>query len=154
MNEVRSPAKSLARILDSSFKIPGTNIRFGLDPIIGLVPGLGEWITSILSSYIVYEAYRDGVSRATLVRMVINIIIDSGIGAIPIIGDWFDLLWHSNNKNIALWERSAKRKSSGVLDFIFVVSLIACVLAVSTAIVYLILTGMSYLIGEMRHGIK
>ena len=95
----------LARLMDSLFSIPGTQIRFGLDAIIGLIPGLGDTLTSFVSLYILKVASRYGVPRVTLVRMAMNIAIDYVVGIVPVMGDVFDVYWKANLKNVELLRR-------------------------------------------------
>lgn len=95
----------LARLLDSQFCIPGTNIRFGLDSIFGLVPVAGDTVTAAMAAYIIFEAFRIGVSRTIIVRMLGNLVIDWVVGSIPIVGDLFDLGFKANQRNIHLMER-------------------------------------------------
>lgn len=97
--------RTLARALDSAIVIPGTSMRFGLDPIIGLVPGLGDLAGAVLSGYIVIEGIRMGVSRAGVARMLANVGIDAIVGSVPVLGDLFDAGWKANNRNVALIER-------------------------------------------------
>jgi hypothetical protein len=97
--------RTLARALDSALRIPGTSFRFGLDPILGLVPALGDLAGAVLSGYIVLAGIRMGVSRSGVLRMVGNIAIDTLVGSVPIVGDLFDAGWKSNNRNVALIER-------------------------------------------------
>jgi hypothetical protein len=91
--------------LDSGIPLPGTSFRFGLDPIIGLIPGVGDAAGAILSGWILLAAARRGLPRITLVRMAINIGIDAVVGAIPILGDAFDFVWKANVMNVGLIER-------------------------------------------------
>jgi len=91
--------------LDDAIRIPGTNIRFGLDPVIGLVPGLGDLLGGAASAYIILEAARAGASASILVRMAANVGIDTLIGALPVIGDLFDFAWKSNARNVRLLAR-------------------------------------------------
>lgn len=98
-------ARVLARALDSAIGIPGTSIRFGLDPLIGLVPGLGDLAGAALSGYIVVTGMRLGVSRSVVMRMLANVAIDTVGGSLPLLGDLFDAGWKSNNRNVALIER-------------------------------------------------
>ena len=95
-----------ARVLDDAFAVPGTNIRFGLDAIVGLIPGLGDLVTSAMSFLIVFAAWQRGLPRVTVARMVGNIAVDTLLGAMPIVGDLFDLAWKSNKKNLALLKRA------------------------------------------------
>ena len=102
--------------MDSAYRVPGTSIRFGWDPIVGLVPGLGDVATASFSALVLFRALRLGVPRVVLVRMVLNILIDLVAGAVPFIGDLFDVAWQSNSMNFALLERHAQpgvKPSSG-----------------------------------------
>src|SRR5688500_11473489 len=101
-------ARALSRILDSAIGIPGTPLRIGLDAIIGIIPGGGDILGAALSSYIILAAARRGVPRAVLWRMVANVAIDTGFGAVPLIGDFFDVAWRSNTRNVDLLERHAR----------------------------------------------
>ncbi len=92
----------LARLLDTAVLIPGTSIRFGADAVLGLVPGIGDLITTLVSSYIVYEAHRLGAPKRLIARMIGNVVLDSTLGAIPLAGDVFDVLWRANRRNVAL----------------------------------------------------
>ncbi len=102
--------RAIARLLDAQFGIPGTSWRFGADSLIGLVPGLGDSATALVSLYILIEAYRLGVRPSTLARMGWNVALDLGLGAVPLLGDVFDLFWKSNLKNIELLERDLARR--------------------------------------------
>jgi hypothetical protein len=95
----------LARVMDGAVGVPGTRFRFGLDPIIGLVPGIGDAIGAIVSVFIVFQAARLGAPKSTLVRMMSNIGLDTIVGEIPLLGDLFDFGWKANNRNIALLEQ-------------------------------------------------
>ena len=94
--------EAVSRLMDSAFEIPGTKLRFGLDALIGLVPVLGDLVSQIVSSYIIWEARRIGVSRFTMARMIANSAIDTVVGIIPFAGDAFDLAFRANLKNLAL----------------------------------------------------
>jgi uncharacterized membrane protein len=98
-------AATFAYWLDAGIRVPGTNLRFGLDPILGLIPGFGDAAGAILAGWILIEAVRLGASRATLLRMAGNVAIDAVGGAIPLIGDAFDFVWKANLRNVALLER-------------------------------------------------
>ena len=93
---------ALATLLDTAFLLPGTNIRFGLDALIGLVPVIGDAVTTLISLYIVREARALGVSRFVIARMLANVAIDGMVGAVPFVGDMFDVAWRANRRNIAL----------------------------------------------------
>jgi hypothetical protein len=92
----------LSRLLDEQFRIPGMKYRIGLDGLLGLIPGIGDAAGALLSTYILYEAIRLGVPRTVLLRMIANIGIDTLGGAIPVVGDIFDMAWKANKKNAAL----------------------------------------------------
>jgi hypothetical protein len=105
-----------SRLMDSAYRVPGTRLRFGLDPIIGLVPGAGDLATSSFSAILLYRAFRLGVPGVVLIRMVLNILVDLLAGAVPVVGDMFDVAWKSNSMNLALLERHERpgvKPSSG-----------------------------------------
>lgn len=97
--------RRLAWWLDEGIRVPGTRIRFGLDPVLGLVPGLGDVAGALLGVAILMEAHRRHMPGTTLVRMAANIIIDTTAGAVPLLGDALDFVWKSNRKNLDLLER-------------------------------------------------
>ncbi len=92
----------LGELLDNSIPVPGTNFRFGIDAIIGLVPGVGDLIGGALSYYIVLEAARLGASRGLLIKMGYHVVVDMAVGAIPLLGDLFDAGYKANLRNFAL----------------------------------------------------
>ena len=96
--------RTLARVLDSAVRIPGTQVRIGADSIFGLVPVVGDIAGAALSGYIVLASARLGAPASTLARMVINIAIDTIVGSVPILGDMFDVGWRANMKNVNLLE--------------------------------------------------
>jgi len=93
---------ALANLLDTAFILPGTNVRFGIDAIIGLVPGIGDAITTLISLYIVREARELGAPRRLIARMLMNVALDGAVGAVPFLGDAFDVMWRANRRNVAL----------------------------------------------------
>lgn len=132
------------RLMDSAYQVPGTKVRFGWDPIIGLVPGVGDVATSAFAAAILYHACRLGVPRIVIIRMVINILIDLLAGLIPFAGDVADFAWKSNTLNLALIERHERpgvRPTSGD----WAVVLLACTLVgVVVAMVLLAAATMGY----------
>jgi hypothetical protein len=92
----------LAMTLDSAWSLPGTRFRFGADSLIGLIPGVGDMVTLGLSGYLVMEARRLGAPPAMLRRMAINVGLDAAIGAVPVLGDAFDVVFKANRRNMAL----------------------------------------------------
>lgn len=99
----------LAHLLDTAVRIPGTGIRFGADSIVGLAPGVGDALTGLLSAYIVAEAWRLGLPRRKILRMALNVGLDSTVGAVPILGDLFDLAFKSNRRNLRIIEEHLGR---------------------------------------------
>lgn len=100
----------LTRLLDTAVAIPGTNFRFGADGVIGLVPGIGDALTTAMSAWIVYEAHQIGVPKHVLMRMIGNVAADSVVGAVPLLGDVFDVLWKANRRNMRLLREHLDRE--------------------------------------------
>ncbi|HEY4051710.1 MAG TPA: DUF4112 domain-containing protein [Acidobacteriaceae bacterium] len=110
----------LAHVLDDWFRIPGTSIRFGLDGLIGLVPGLGDILAGLASCIIVFAAWVRGVPYITLIRMLVNLGLDVVIGAVPFLGDAFDIAWKANRRNYALLvERLEQPRAQTWRDWVF-----------------------------------
>jgi hypothetical protein len=113
--------RRIAWILDDLVRVPGTSRRFGLDPVLGLLPGGGDIAGGALSAWIVVQAARLGAPSPVLMRMGWNIVVDTVLGAVPLIGDLFDASWKANRRNVALLERhlaepgQARRSSRLVL---------------------------------------
>ena len=99
----------LTRLLDTAIGIPGTNIRLGADGIIGLVPGIGDAITTAMSAWVIYEAHQLGVPKHLLLRMVGNVAADSLIGSVPLVGDVFDVMFRANRRNMRLLREHLER---------------------------------------------
>lgn len=97
--------RTLALLLDRAIRIPGTRIRIGLDPILGLLPGLGDALAVGLSGYLIVQAARAGAPRGLLLRMLWNVAVDAIVGSVPLVGDVFDVAWAANVKNVELLER-------------------------------------------------
>jgi Domain of unknown function (DUF4112) len=95
----------IAHVLDDWFRIPGTRIRFGLDGIVGLIPGLGDILGGLASCILIFAAWYRGLPYVTLVRMVVNVAVEVIIGTIPFLGDAFDIAWKANRRNYALMTR-------------------------------------------------
>jgi hypothetical protein len=92
----------LATVFDTAFILPGTNVRFGVESILRLIPGIGDAVASALSCYLLYEAHRIGVPKLLFARMVANVILEGTVGAVPIAGDAFDIYFRANRRNVAL----------------------------------------------------
>jgi hypothetical protein len=122
-------AKVIALVMDTMFKVPGTNVRFGLDPIVGLVPGLGNAVGAIVSSIVLFQSARSGIPRIVLVRMALNVLINTAAGAVPLIGDLFSVWWKSNVRNYRLYQKHASDTAvSTRKDWYFVIVLVSLIL--------------------------
>jgi uncharacterized protein DUF4112 len=102
--------EGLARLMDGALVIPGTHLRFGLDALVGLVPVVGDVISGLISSYLIWEARQLGAPRWLIARMMANTLLDTTIGAIPLLGDAFDIMFRANMKNMALLRRHMERR--------------------------------------------
>ncbi|MBD2163177.1 DUF4112 domain-containing protein [Calothrix membranacea FACHB-236] len=130
--------RQLSRILDNAITIPGTQVGVGIDPILGLLPVGGDFLGVMLSCYIVVEAARLGIPRATIGRMVFNIIVDGLVGSFPMLGDLFDFAWKANTLNIQLLEDNLKFSSqSQKADRLFIFALVAGLLVIAIVLVVL-----------------
>ena len=99
----------LATLFDTAFILPGTNVRFGVESLLRLIPGIGDAIASVLSCYLLYEARRLGVPRLLFARMVGNVMLEGVVGAVPLAGDAFDVFFRANRRNVALLRRHFAR---------------------------------------------
>ncbi len=119
--ELEESLESLSHYLDNWVKIPVVGWRFGLDALIGLIPNVGDMVTSLASFYILIAGVRYGVPKITLLRMAFNIGLDYVVGSIPFIGDAFDFVWKSNKQNVDLIRERATGKNVGTTsDYLFV----------------------------------
>ena len=119
--EVEESLETLSTYLDGLFRVPGTGWKFGLDSLIGLIPNVGDMVTSLASFYILIAGVRYGVPKITLLRMAFNIGLDYVVGSIPFIGDAFDFVWKSNKQNMNLIRERATGKNVGTTsDYLFV----------------------------------
>jgi hypothetical protein len=100
----------LARLFDTAFMLPGTNIRFGIEALMRLVPGIGDAAASALSCYLLYEAHRLQVPSPVFARMVVNVAIEGVVGAIPVLGDVFDVGFRANRRNVAILKEHFERE--------------------------------------------
>ena len=131
---------NIAALLDDMFRIPGTKIRFGLDALIGWIPGIGDAMAGIASFLIVFAAWRRGVQPVTLVRMIANILLETTLGAIPVAGDIFHVFWKANRRNYKLLIREKEQPGSNAgRDWVFLaVILLTAIAAVGIPIGILI----------------
>jgi hypothetical protein len=100
----------LATLLDVAFQIPATNIRFGIEAILRLVPGVGDMAASALSCWVLVEAHRLGVPRTLMIRMIGNVVVEGIAGAVPVAGDLFDVGWRANRRNVRLLREYFERE--------------------------------------------
>lgn len=105
---------AVAHLLDTAFRIPGTNQRIGIDAFIGLVPGIGDAVTTLLSTYVIWEAKQLGVPRRVLARMMINLGIHATVGTIPVFGDAFDAFFRVNRRNMRILRKHLGLKGEAV----------------------------------------
>ena len=132
--------RTLARVQDELFRIPGTRIRFGLDALVGLIPGVGDALTGGVSVYLLVTATRMGAPPSVVARMAGNVALDLLVGAIPLLGDLFDLGWKANVRNVRLLEQHAidplgARRSSRIVLWVAVLSIVGLVVGVAWAAV-------------------
>ena len=135
--------RTMTHVLDNAIVIPGTDIRFGLDPILGLLPGGGDAIGSVMSVYIVAECLRLGLPKATLTRMLSNLFLDTLVGAVPMAGDLFDMGWKANSRNLKLLEahlndpapQTAADRQFIVLILLGLIGILAIALVLTTLLV-------------------
>jgi hypothetical protein len=131
--------RRVARMLDSALPVPGTSFRFGLDPILGLIPGLGDLVSPLFTLGMLFQARDLGVPRVVQLRMIFNVAIDVLTGFVPLIGDLFDFAWKANNRNLALLERHAyEEHTPSAGDWAFVAVCVA-LLVVIAAVPFLLL---------------
>lgn len=97
--------RQLSRLMDTSLRIPGIGFRIGLDPILGLIPGAGDLISTAFSGYIIFLATRFGIPRQDLTEMIFNVALESVVGTVPLVGDLFDAYYKSNIRNLAILEK-------------------------------------------------
>jgi hypothetical protein len=130
----------IASLLDDMWRIPGTKIRFGLDALIGWIPGIGDVMAGVASCVIVFASWRRGVAPVTLARMVANILLETAVGGVPVVGDVFHIFWKANRRNyrILIREKEQPRLKTW-RDWIFLgILVIGALVAVTIPIVVLI----------------
>ena len=126
--------RGLQRLLDDAFRVPGTNLRFGWDPLVGLIPWAGDVLTAVFSAAIILQAHHMRVPRVVQLRMLLNVAIDVVVGVIPLIGDLADFAWKSNALNFALLERhAAQPRPATAGDWVFVAGVLAVVAVIAIA---------------------
>jgi hypothetical protein len=136
---------AFARLLDTQFKIPGTNWRFGLDPILGLIPGVGDFLSFLMQAWLVLSIFSKGVSGELAARLTFNILLDTLVGSIPIIGQAWDFWFKANQRNLKLatdyWHYN-KYKSNGWGYWLLLIALLIGAIAL---IVFLVITVIQFI---------
>jgi uncharacterized protein DUF4112 len=124
--------RAMQRWLDDAFRVPGTSLRFGWDPIIGLLPWIGDVVTAMMSLAIIVEGHRMRLPRVVQIRMLLNVVIDVVLGIVPVVGDAADVLWKSNAKNMALLEQHSPAVGPATAgDWLFVTGIALAVITVA-----------------------
>jgi hypothetical protein len=137
-------ARLLAQVLDRSIGVPGTDIRIGLDPIIGLIPGFGDAVAGLAGSMILFLAAQLHIPKIVLVRMSVNIALNGAIGSIPLLGDLFSVWFQSNVRNVELLERHVgEDRTSTSADWAFVLALLLLIVGVFVGLLLAIAWGLN-----------
>ena len=152
--EVEQSLEQLSRYMDGLFRIPGTGWRFGLDALVGLVPGVGDFATTAVSLYILASGVRYRVPKVTMLRMAANVGVDYLVGSIPFLGDIFDFYWKANQKNVELLrERSTatpeEARGGRASDWLFLAVIVLVLLALLVGSITLSLYLLSLLRGNI-----
>ena len=137
----------ISKLLDSKFRIPGTNIRFGLDPIFGLLPVAGDVGTMLISLSLIYTMYRNGASGQLVAKMILNVLLDALFGSIPVFGAFFDVYYKANNRNVKLLKQyyhEGKHRGSAT-GFLIVVMGVTMIILVG--LFYVLWMTSNYLLG-------
>lgn len=141
--------RRVAWLMDRSIPIGG-RFRVGLDPLLGLIPGLGDWVGAGVSLWMIYEAMRLGLPTAVLARMGVNVAVEAAFGSVPVLGDFFDAAWQANQRNLALVERHydgrlrprSMRRIGWAFAFLALLFLTAF-----AGLIYLVVRGIAWLAG-------
>ncbi|HYB98892.1 MAG TPA: DUF4112 domain-containing protein [Candidatus Limnocylindrales bacterium] len=130
-SKVPAWAERLVLFLDDGFVLPGTSFRVGFDAVLGLIPGIGDLITTSTSLSLLYLAHERGVPKPVIARMVLNVAVDAAVGAIPVLGDVFDVVFKANRRNLTLLQRyDVAPRQATVRDSIFLITAAMVMLAV------------------------
>ena len=136
IERVRRRLAALAWLLDNSIALPGTRFRIGLDAVIGLIPGFGDLVGALLSTFIVREAARVGAPPSVLTRMAFNVVVEGLVGFIPVLGDVFDAAWKSNQRNVVLLEEHLQNPRRAVRSSRLFVALL-----IAGLVIFIVITG-------------
>jgi hypothetical protein len=132
-----------SKLLDSQFTIPGTSMKFGLDPIVGLIPGAGDVVTYIMSALLIIAMFQRGASGKLVMKMVGNAALDMLVGSIPVLGSIFDFTYKANDRNVKLFHEfheEGKHKGSGIGYIILFIAILFALLAVSVLLAGWVIT--------------
>jgi hypothetical protein len=135
----------IAKLMDSQFKIPGTGFRFGLDGLIGLIPGAGDLSTFAVSAYMLTIMAKNGASGFVLARMVVNVLLDAAIGSIPVLGDLFDIVFKANMRNLRLMQQHYKEGRHRGSAWKVIIPIIIILLLIVVGFIWLTYKLLSYL---------
>lgn len=125
--EAEAMIEQIAWLMDRSIQIGG--MRVGIDPILGLIPGIGDVFSTLISTVLIVQAHRSGVPKATVLRMMANVGIDTAVGAIPFVGDVFDFAWKANAKNLELYRSAVRGERRAKQDWGFLAIVVVALLA-------------------------
>jgi hypothetical protein len=150
--------EQLADWMDTRFEVPGLRWRFGLDALLGLIPGLGDAVTFFVSCYMLSAAARLGVPRIVIVRMALNVAVDLVIGSIPVLGDLLDVAWKANTRNLQLLRRTLEtplnsRRRTAWTDWVIVIGGLAALFVALMTIVFLTWTAIGWVFAKLTAGI-
>lgn len=124
--------RRVAQLLDSAVTVPGTSYRVGLDPVLGLLPGLGDLVSPLFAVALLWQARQLAIPKVVQLRMIFNVAVDTLIGVVPFIGDLFDFAWKANIRNMALLERHAfEEHSASAGDWVFVAGMVVLLIAIA-----------------------
>ncbi|NHM07440.1 DUF4112 domain-containing protein [Flavobacterium sp. CYK-4] len=141
--------EALAQLMDSKFRVPGTSMRFGLDAIIGLIPGAGDMAGLMVSSYIVLVLALNGASSYVIARITLNVLVDTAIGAIPVLGDIFDFIFKSNQRNMKLVREHYTQNKHQGSAWKVIIPLLLLILVVVLSLIWLIFSLCSWLLHQI-----
>ena len=143
--------RQISQLLDGAILIPGTKQRIGLDPILGLIPGGGDTVSAALSGYIIIEAARMGLPREALMRMVTNLVLDTVVGSVPVLGDIFDVFSKANLRNMQIVESHAQAPApSAKADKLFIALLIIGLLGFALAVGFITVAIWSFVANSLN----
>jgi hypothetical protein len=145
-------ARLIAHVMDNLFRIPGSGWRFGLDPLLGLLPYYGDAIANLISAVVLSQAARFGLPRIVIARMALNVLVNALVGSIPVFGDAFSFWFKSNARNYDLLQRySGKRRNAAREDWVFAITLTIIIVAVILGVLLLATYILAKLIGALSN---